>query len=207
MERFAALVKENLRFHLPIPFVLSLGLVVLSPLFVGIRNLSPQETAKVLEYVLVFLGILLFPPVFLPEQNPEVRDLLRARYTSLGTLYGIRVILALLSALALTGVYLAVLKEGNCSFELWKSYGGTISGIVFLGGIGIFAYGLTSQVVIGYMIPLLYYVLCMGAGPKKMGVFYLFAMTQGEFSWKIWQAGAGVLLLGAGILLQMRKDR
>ena len=156
MEKYAAIGKVNLKFNLPAPLLLSAALLILSPLFIGIQNLDPLECAKVLEYYLVFLGVILFPPVFLPEQNREIRDLTDSKYTGAWVVYGIRVLESLAALMVLLAVYMAVMKKGNCQFEFFRLYGGTLATMAFLGGMGIIVYALTDQVVIGYMIPILY---------------------------------------------------
>lgn len=199
MEKYAAIGKVNLKFNLPAPLLLSAALLILSPLFIGIQNLDPLESAKVLEYYLVFLGVILFPPVFLPEQNREIRDLTDSKYTGAWVVYGIRVLESLAALMVLLAVYMAVMKKGNCQFEFFRLYGGTLATMAFLGGMGIIVYALTDQVVIGYMIPILYYILCISAGSGKLGVFYLFSMSQGEFGGKAVLGAAGILMTAVGI--------
>ncbi len=76
------------------------------------------------------------------------------------------------------------MKKGNCQFEFFQIVWRHTGYHAFLGGMGIIVYALTDQVVIGYMIPILYYILCISAGSGKLGVFYLFSMSQGEFGGK-----------------------
>ena len=59
VEKYAAIGKENLKFNLPAHFLLCAALLLLSPLFIGLENLNQQESAKVLEYYPVFLGVIL----------------------------------------------------------------------------------------------------------------------------------------------------
>lgn len=202
MEKYAAIGKVNLKFNLPVPLSLSAVLLFLSPLFIGIQNLGPLESAKVLEYYLVFLGVILLPPVFLPEQNREIRDLTDSKYTGAWVVYGIRVLEALGALMALLALYMAAMKGGNCQFDFGKLYLGTLATMVFLGGMGILLYALTDQVVIGYMIPILYYILCISAGSDKLGMFYLFSMSQGEFGAKAVLGAAGILMIGIGIWIR-----
>ena len=105
----------------------------------------------------------------------------------------------------LLGVYMCILKAGNCEFAFGKLYMGELATMVFLGGMGVFFYALTDQVVVGYMIPLLYYMLNITIPINRIGTFYLFSMSIGKYEWK-WTLGiAGVLLLAAGIAIRSER--
>ena len=71
---------------------------------------------------------------------------------------------------------------------------GTVANAIFLGSMGMLISALTGNTVIGYMPLFLYYVLNIGMG-LKLGNFYLFSMTVGNFRAKIWLLAAGVLMI------------
>ena len=205
MERYVVVARENQKHNLWIPFLICILLLIVSPLFLGIENLTEPETAKVLEYYAVFISIILLPAVFLPEQDKDIRDLLSSKYMPVAKLYGIRMTQAIIYLMLLLGIYMCVLKAGNCEFAFLKLYMGELATMVFLGGMGIFFYALTDQVVVGYMIPLLYYMLNIAISPNKIKVFYLFSMSMGKYEWK-WTLGmAGVVLLAAGIAIRSKR--
>lgn len=187
------------------PFFLCVLLLLLSPLVMGIENLNQAESAKVLEFYLVFLGPLLLVPVFLPEQNREIRELVSSKYTSIGQVYTLRILLALGEMAFLQAAYMGVMRAENCTFSFGSLYLGSLCGMVFLGGAGVFFYALTDQAVIGYMLPVLYYMVCIGSGEEKLGVFYLFSMSIGRPEWKYFLAAAGILALAAGVRVRMRR--
>ena len=205
MERYVVVARENQKHNLWIPFLICILLLIVSPLFLGIENLTEPETAKVLEYYAVFISIILLPAVFLPEQDKDIRDLLSSKYMPVAKLYGIRMTQAIIYLMLLLGIYMCVLKAGNCEFAFLKLYMGELATMVFLGGMGIFFYALTDQVVVGYMIPLLYYMLNITIPINRIGTFYLFSMSIGKYEWK-WTLGiAGVLLLAAGIAIRSKR--
>ena len=205
MERYVVVARENQKHNLWIPFLICILLLIVSPLFLGIENLTEPETAKVLEYYAVFISIILLPAVFLPEQDKDIRDLLSSKYMPMAKLYGIRMTQAIIYLMLLLGIYMCVLKAGNCEFAFLKLYMGELATMVFLGGMGIFFYALTDQVVVGYMIPLLYYMLNITISPNKIKAFYLFSMSIGKYEWK-WTLGiAGVVLLAAGIAIRSKR--
>lgn len=205
MERYVVVARENQKHNLWIPFLICILLLIVSPLFLGIENLTEPETAKVLEYYAVFISIILLPAVFLPEQDKDIRDLLSSKYMPMAKLYGIRMTQAIIYLMLLLGIYMCVLKAGNCEFAFLKLYMGELATMVFLGGMGIFFYALTDQVVVGYMIPLLYYMLNITISPNKIKAFYLFSMSIGKYEWK-WTLGiTGVVLFVAGIAIRSKR--
>lgn len=205
MERYVVVARENQKHNLWIPFLICILLLLASPLFLGIENLTEPEAAKVLEYYAVFISIILLPAVFLPEQDKDIRDLLSSKYMPVAKLYGIRMTQAIIYLMLLLGIYMCVLKAGNCEFAFLKLYMGELATMVFLGGMGIFFYALTDQVVVGYMIPLLYYMLNITISPNKIKGLYLFSMSIGKYEWK-WTLGiAGVVLLAVGIVIRSKR--
>lgn len=205
MERYVVVVRENQKHNLWIPFLLCMLLLIVSPLFLGIENLTEPEIAKVLEYYVAFISIILLPAIFLPEQDKDIRDLLSSKYMPITKLYGIRMIQAIIYLMLLLAVYMWILKAGNCIFAFGKLYMGELATMVFLGGIGVFFYALTDQVVVGYMIPLLYYMLNITIPANKIGAFYLFSMSIDKYEWK-WTLGiAGVVFLISGIIIRSKR--
>ena len=97
MERYTAVAKENWKHNMPIPLLVCTLLLLGSPFVVGIENLTEPEVAKVTEYYLVFLGIILLPPVFLAEQNRDIRELVTSKYTPVAAVYSVRIVQAILS--------------------------------------------------------------------------------------------------------------
>lgn len=199
------IAKENLRHNLWIHAGIALVLLCLSPFISGIENLALPDTAKVLELYVALLGIILIPPVFLPEQDPDLRDLIRSKYTKISSIYSIRVIESVLVLMLYLGVYLWILHCNGCQMEVLKYFVGTLAEMLFLGGLGLFTYSLADNLIAGYMIPIFYYVTAIGSGSKYMKVFYPFSMSQGRFTEKYWLLAGGILLIVLGILKRSKK--
>ena len=75
MERYWQIEKVNLKHNIPLHAAVCLLVLLVSPLLLGVENLGEQDSAKVLEIYVALIGIVLIPPVFLPEQNAEIRGL------------------------------------------------------------------------------------------------------------------------------------
>ena len=164
MERYLAAGKEYVRHHLPKQLLVSLTLFLLTPLFAGTRNLGQTETAQLLDFYAVLPGMLLLIPVFLPEADPNIRALIRSKYTSMGSIYLIRMALNILVMVILAAGFLWSLRAGNCQFPYASYLLAAMSGMLFLGGIGTLGTACTGNLVIGYMAAFGYYLFSFGAG-------------------------------------------
>lgn len=173
--------------------------LMISPFLLGIRNLDAQQTAKVLETYVAIMGIIMLPPLFLPEQNKDVRDLIYSKYVNIKTIYGLRCLENIVVLSLFLAGYMALLKNGNCTFDTGTYFAGTFAEMLAFGGIGIFFYSITDNVVIGYMVPAMYYIAAWGAGQKYMGVFYPFSMMGGNENGKWYLLAAGMILGFLGI--------
>lgn len=197
MERYWQIAKENLKFHMPVHLLLAAALLLLSPLVLGIRNLPEADTCKVMEYYVSLLGLILLVPVFLPEQDENLRELVRAKYTSQACVYAIRLAESCCALSLLLLGYLDVLKYGDCRFPFGPVFWGSLATMVYLGGLGAAVFSFSKNLVAGYMIPIVFYIGNFGGGQKYMGIFYLFSMSLGEYGPKILLGIMGILLLAA----------
>lgn len=206
MERYCGIVKEQLKYHTLWQLLISMGLLMFSPLILGIRNLDTMQSAKVLEMYVALIGIVLFVPVFQPEQNREIRDLIASKYTSILSIYSVRVILMALFLGILLFIYMEVMRQGNCEMPMGKYFFGVLAEIFAFGGLGILAYAVSDNLIIGYMAPVIYYVLSYGGGSKYLGKLYPFAMTT-DYETKYVLFAAGIICMIAGVVVRGKRQR
>lgn len=204
MERYCGIVKEQVKHNLLWQCLISVVILLASPLVLGIENLDAAQSAKVLEMYVAVIGIVLFIPVFLPEQNQDLRDLIQSKYTKIISIYIIRVLLTLVVSMALVFVYMYAMKQGNCQMETGKYFFGTLAEMLAFGGVGILAYAISDNLIVGYMAPVMYYVAAFGSGEKYLKKFYLFGMVT-DYQTKYVLFAAGVLCMAVGILWRGRK--
>lgn len=114
MARYLQIGKVNLRLSLLPSLLLSVVLLLLSPLVMGVENLDASRTAAVLEMFVALIGIILITPINLPEQNKDIRDLVEAKYTSITVILLIRLIEAIVSLAILIGGYIIFLRLNHC---------------------------------------------------------------------------------------------
>lgn len=206
MEKYMQIGKANLKHNIPVHLLAAIGILCLSPFVLGVQNLEAPDTAKVLEMYVALIGIILLPPVFLPEQNKELRDLVYAKYMKASAVYAVRIVQAIFLMGIFLLLYMWMLKGNDCQMDFFKYYGGTMAEMLFMGGLGIFAYSVSDHIVIGYMIPFFYYIAAVGGGAKYLKMFYPFSMSAGTYEEKLYLFIAGVVLIVTGVIIRsMRK--
>lgn len=205
MERYWQIEKTNLKYHAPLHIFACAVILGISPFLMGVENLSAIDTAKVLERYAALIGIIMLVPGFLPEQDQEIRELVYAKYTKGQTVYFVRLLGNILIMSVFLGIYIWVLKNNNCEFPVVKYYFGSFAEMLFLGGLGLFFYGLSDNLVIGYMASVVYYIAAVGGGDKYLKMFYPFSMSMGRYGEKAVLFAAAVILTGAGVYFRCRR--
>lgn len=184
--------------------LLTLAFGVASIGIMSFRNLDEMQSARVLEMYVSFGGILLMTPLLMPEQNVEIWQLEKSKATPMWQIYLVRIVMSLV-CMALFFTVFPVILEKNGSVVLWdKMWIGGFSEMFFLGAVGFFVSAVTNQVVIGYMVSVIYFMANIGIC-KKLKMFGLFQMMRGQYDFAAWMLTAGLVLLTAGICLRERR--
>ncbi len=133
MEVYGAIGRVNLRHNLGIHVLIAVGLLAVSPLFMGIANLDTAQSAQVLEMYVALIGIILLVPLFWPDQDSNIRDLIYSKAVPAAAHQLVRLLEAFAILAALTGIFVLVMIKGGCSFPAGEYYLGTLAEAVFLG--------------------------------------------------------------------------
>ena len=200
---FAKILSVNLRHNFLIHFILAIAVAILTPVVFSISSLDARASAQPIEMLLPFIGVILLTPVFLPEQNEEIRDVIRSKKTDYLIVCLIRVIYSLMAIMLITGIFVFVMKHCECEVT-WRHFIGSFASSLFMGTIGFTFAGLSSSVSAGYMAAMVYYAANIGL-KDKLGICYLFSMyNNDEFSDKYWLILLSVLLI-TGVFVILRK--
>ncbi len=195
----------NFRHHSFFSVIVSAAILIITPVIFGISNLDETAAAVPLEMFVSLIGIVLLTPIFQPEQNPEIADVVLPKHVSADLIYLIRAVylfVSLMALIALFGIFMRIQKSDVPLLLLV----GTMANAVFLGSLGMLAAALANHTVIAYMIPLVYYMLNYGAG-RKLGNYYLFSMRTLDFQPKLWLLTTGILLVFASLLIERLKRK
>lgn len=206
MEKYYQIVKINWKYNL-VWHVILVGLMCLTaPAIMSMENLNPSQVAQVVELYVSFFGIILLVPLFLPDQDRIIRDLLESKKEPMYKIQIFRLLQALCCLSVFVALFLLKLQYGDCSFSFEKYFFGAIASCLFLGGLGILVFGFLDNVAVAYMVPIFYYILCYGAG-KKLGKFYLFSMLKGSWEEKKYLLMAGIAMIIIGIVSRNIKTK
>lgn len=203
MEKYAKLESYYLKYHYFPHLLLAVFFCLVSGGFMSFRNLNQLQAAQVMEMYVILTGIILFVPVFMPEQDQDIWSLERSKSMPMWKLYFKRTITAaVVQALIISG-FVFLLKMQSPVVEAGALWSGGFCEALFLGSIGYFCGAVLNQVIIGYMISILFFAANIGLS-ERFGVFGLFQMMRQNDSSLLWKLAAGVLLLIAAIALRER---
>lgn len=201
----AKVVSSDVRHNFLPHYLAAVGLLLITPVVFGLAGLSERMAAQPLEIISPLIGTVLMTPVFMPEQNEVICDVVRSKKTSHILVCFLRLVCAVVLTVALVGLLSAYMRynESKVTARLFLSAAG--SGIA-LGSLGFFAAAVGDNSVIGYMVSLSYLLMNMFMR-SKLGVFDLFTFTGGKTDVNIWLYVTAVVLVALALLLRrvMRK--
>lgn len=202
LRKYSFIAKSNLKHNLLIHILTALLLLCLTPLLFGIGNLNAAASAIPLEMIVTLIGIVLLTPVFMPEQQKDIRELIETKCTSQSGIYLIRMITSVTTIFIMILCFALFMSLNGSNFPVLKYTIGTFFGAFFLGAVGVFFSGISDNIAVGYMVSLFYYVFNMAAGSKYLGKLFLFSMSKGSFEEKYWLMGTAILLVVVTLLIQ-----
>jgi len=209
LRKYFFIAKYNLQHNFLFHIAIALLLLCLGVAVFGISNLDAESAAAPLERFVVLIGIMMLVPVFMPEEQLEIREVVESKLTSPTVIHVIRMLCAAAILLVLIAGFAYLMILSGSSFPLLSYIGGTLSGAFFLGALGVFAFGIFHHIAVGYMIPLTYYLYNMLSGSASLGKLTLFSMSSGSYEEKYWLLFVAILLIVMTLFIKamIRKGR
>ena len=186
-------LRHNFIPHLAIALVIAF----LTQVLFGIASLDAREAAQPIERLLSLVGTVLLTPIFLPEQNENIRDLIRSKRTDYLAVCLVRLVYSVFFLAVIIGVFAFIMQYQESEITIRHVVGGFASAL-FLGALGFSFAGISQNTVAGYMVSMIYFILNFVLR-DELGNFYLFSMSMGSFAEKYWLLGGAVALI-AGTL-------
>lgn len=195
LEHLAKITGVNLRHNFLPHGIASLIIVALTPVIFGISSLNQTLASQPLEMLLSLTGIVLLTPIFTPEQNETIRDVIRSKKTDYVTVCMLRVIYSVLFLALIFICFTIWMKYCSSDVTVRHCIGGLATAL-FLGSIGFCVSGISGNTIFGYMTAMLYYIMNF-AMREELGHFHLFSMymSAGSFDEKYWLLGSSFLLI------------
>lgn len=189
----ARVVCSDVRHNFLMHYLAAAAVVVLSPAFFSVSELNPRQAAQPLEVIISLIGVIMMTPVFLPEQNESIRDVVRSKKTPYLLVCMLRLIFSMMIMTVFIALFVVYMKHSSSDVS-FRHFLGTVASAAALGAIGFFASGISNNIIIGYMASLFYYIMNFSL-KDKLGVFYIFSMINGSFEEKKWLFGISTVLI------------
>ena len=194
------IAKINLRHNFVPLLLLAAVVMVLTPVLFGTTNLDRLAAAAPLEMFVSTIGIILLVPIFQPEQNSEIEDIVTSQYVDCVYVYMIRVTYSVIGLVLLILLFSGYMLICGCDISVALIFG-TLADAMFLGSIGLLVAAVTNNLPVSLMASILYYGLNLFAR-SKVGAFNLFSMMNGDYSSNIWLFAVSIVLIIAAVILK-----
>ncbi len=180
VSRILRITKINLKNNSFVHFFAAVVVSVLIAAGFGITNLDFSSSAQRVEMLLSLTGAIILTPIFLPEQDENIRDLIRSKQFGYLQVCAVRLAYSVVFLTLLIGVFVIVMSMRGCNVTPVHFGAGVVSA-VFLGSVGFFVSGVSGNTITGYMAAMIYYLANFGI-KDKLGSFFLFSLYSGENS-------------------------
>lgn len=184
----------NLKRNFVPHFCLAVCVALLTPVIFETRSLDERLAAQPIEMMLSLCGTILLTPVFLPEQNEEIRDVIRSRRAGYLPVITLRVVYSLAALALILGGFLLMMRLRE-SAVTWRHFAGGFTSALFLGALGFTTASVSGNAPAGYMVSLIYYIANFSL-KNKLGKLFLFSMYAGSFEEKYY-----ILPISAGLIV------
>ncbi len=179
MEVARKIINNEIKHHIYSPIITSFIVYLLIFVLFGLVELKKDIVIMIVERFLPLMGIVLISPCFQYEMDYGIGDVIRSKSTSILTTYSLRLILRIFIYGVLTFLFIALIKVTDSQVEMVLYFFQSFSLGLLLGSLGFFAFGISSNLIGAYLVPILYYLLNWMPNWKALGDFYLFRLRYG----------------------------
>lgn len=195
MVRLWGILKVNFRLSIQNNPLLAILYLLIIPVLRSIENLNEIYSAECLEQSVILIGIVLIVPLHAAEQDAAIRDVVFTRKIPQWMILLIRIIMAIVMLVFLTGIFAEIMIVKNCTFPYMSYVMGTVISEMALGSIGFFAAVLSDSAIAGYLVSIGYFLFNYLGNISGTNVFCLFSMGTGGFTTKVWLLGSSIVLI------------
>ena len=162
-------------------------------------------SAEWLEQSVILIGILLIVPLHAAEHEAVIREVVFTRKIPQWIILFMRIIMAVILLVFLTGVFAGIMMMKNCTFPYMSYVLGTVASEIALGSIGFFTAVLSNSIIAGYLVSIGYFLFNYLGNIAGTNVFCLFSMGTGDFITKVWLFGISILLITITLIYVKKK--
>lgn len=205
MVRLWGILKTNFCLSIRNNLLLAALYLLIVPVLRGIENLDEVHSAECLEQSVILIGILIIVPLYAAEQRAAIREVVFTRIIPQWMILLMRIIMAVIMLVSLTGIFAGIMIMKNCTFPYMSYVLGTVASEIALGSIGFFTAVLSNSVIAGYLVSIGYFLFNYLGNIAGTNVFCLFSMETGNSETKIWLLGISILLVTAALVYVKKK--
>lgn len=205
MVRFWGILKTNFCLSIQNNLLLATLYLLIVPVLRGIENLNEIHSAECLEQSVILIGILIIVPLYAAEQKAAIREVVFTRKIPQWIIIFMRIIMAVILLVFLTGVFAGIMMMKNCTFPYMSYVLGTVASEIALGSIGFFTAVLSNSIIAGYLVSIGYFLFNYLGNIAGTNVFCLFSMGTGDFITKVWLFGISILLITITLIYVKKK--
>lgn len=175
--------KYNIKILLDLNIIISIIFAASAPLVFSFRFLDYIQTAKITEYYISIIGIILIPSIVNIENNDNIRETVCSKKTSHSKIIAFRIAFMMLIIFLIILCILLLARFYGSKFNICEIAIGTWISASFLGMIGLTIVSLTKNISSGYMVSFIYYAFEFFTSGKYTHGLYLFSLTSGSFQY------------------------
>ena len=196
----AKVVYSDVRHNFLLHYLAAIVALAVTPVIFGLSELNEKMAAQPLEIMSPIFGMILMTPIFLPEQNESISDVVRSKKTSHILVCFLRLLCSLLLTIALVGI-LALYMRYNDSKVTARLFAGAIGGALALGSLGFFSSAVCDNAVTGYMVSASYLLMNMILR-EKLWIFDMFSFSEGKTEINSWLYLSALVLIILALLFR-----
>ena len=194
---FLLAVRTNL--FLAAAYLLSISL------FRGIANLDMVHSAECLEQSVILVGIFLIVPLNVPEQSKAIQEAVYTRKISHWKILSVRLIMSTMLLIVMVSLFSGIMVWKNCTFPFAGYAAGTVISAMALGSLGFAVSVLSNSAIAGYLTSAGYFLLNFLGNVSEKSIFYLFSMSKGNYTTKLYLLGWSLLMIAAPMIYLRKK--
>ena len=196
----ARVVSSDVRHNFLIHYIAAAAVLLMTPVIFGLAELDRSMAALPLETMPPLMGLILLTPLLSPEQNEGILDTVRSKKMSRQLVTGLRVLCSLAVLAILIAALGGYMKYNSCDVTLGMC-AGAFAGAAALGALGFFSSAVTDNVIVGYMVSVMYFFMNLFLR-NKLGRFCLMSMSCNIKGSKPVLAAAALVLIAAAMLFR-----
>ena len=194
---FLLAVRTNL--FLAAAYLLSISL------FRGIANLDMVHSAECLEHSVILVGIFLIVPLNVPEQSKAIQEAVYTRKISHWKILSVRLIMSTMLLIVMVSLFSGIMVWKNCTFPFAAYAAGPVISAMALGSLGFAVSVLSNSAIAGYLTSAGYFLLNFLGNVSEKSIFYLFSMSKGNYTTKLYLLGWSLLMIAAPMIYLRKK--